>query len=100
MANYNGEDGEHDLDADIPDANDDPYGHDEDQDPADAVQTLDEDDDIFTDPGDGSETDDYGSDGRGRGHSSYEPATPPVSEGEEPNENRENEDLTDMDVSS
>ena len=94
-------DEERDLDADIPDADGDIYGNDESRDPADAAQNLEEDDDIFTDPGEeGSETDGYAtSERRARRQSSfYEPASP-ASEGEG-DENRENEDSTDMDVSN
>lgn len=92
---------ERDLDADIPDADEDHYGNDESNDPADAVQHLDEDDDIFTDQGEeGSETDEYAtSERRARRQESYYSPGSGASEGEE-NENRENEDSTDMDVSS
>lgn len=92
---------ERDLDADIPDADEDHYGNDESNDPADAVQHLDEDDDIFTDQGEeGSETDGYAtSERRARRQESYYSPGSGASEGEE-NENRENEDSTDMDVSS
>lgn len=93
---------ERDLDADIPDASGDIYGNDESNDPADAVQNLEEDDDLFTDPGDGdSETDGYAAnERRARRQSSYYDPPSPASEGEEENENRENEDSTDMDVSN
>lgn len=96
-----GEDGERDLDAEIPDASGDIYGNDESNDPADTVQNLEEDDDIFTDPGEeGSETDEYAtSERRARRQSSFYDPPSPASEGED-NENRENEDSTDMDVSN
>lgn len=96
-----GGDEERDLDAEIPDASGDIYGNDESNDPADAVQHLDEDDDIFTDPGEeASETDGYTTgERRTRRQSSFYDPPSPASEGEE-NENRENEDSTDMDVSN
>lgn len=96
------DEGERDLDAEIPDADEgDIYGNEPSNDPADAVQHLEEDDDIFTDQGDeGTETDGYGTgERRARRQPSYYSPPDPPSSGEE-NENRENEDSTDMDVSN
>lgn len=92
---------ERDLDADIPDADESTWENEEEEDAADAVQHLDEDDDIFTDPGEGSSgSTGYARDRRGRRRSAqYEATTPRMSDAEA-DENQENEDSTDMDVSN